>query len=415
LILSFPSTVYDAHYTPACRYLQLQGLLSHGKGAVEGLVASNEPSCVNEHTSLDTRYLVKLCIAYAFPSIREVLAVLEAAVLLAHSADAPLALGLILGKENIQDLGCNALRELRFLLESVEVVGPWHTLGQDQDAALGIVLQTVVVGGLDIVAGGKPRLCAVRDLDRELLANELGRLQEALVLSRLLLLCCVGLAGGGAVVEAADNAGNAEAAVLELLLDASLLDVLGREDVDAVIVGIEGLDEVGVDLLKEEVAVGALWQARHSRDDVLAEVEVDQAGRGKLGGVAGEDGVEAALVVVVALCVVIILATDIDDGVAFGKLGGVAGANELGVGVCGEVLQHGNSQRLVGVEVATAGVSALSRAVRAIGLGGERLLVCSDLDGGHVDLLRGVLCGHGAVVMSENGAQGGSAGVDGGL
>jgi hypothetical protein len=231
--------------------------------------------------------------------------------------------------------------------------------------------------------------------------------------------CCIGLAGGGAVVEAADNAGNAEAAVLELLLDASLLDVLGREDVDAVIVGIEGLDEVGVDLLEEEVAVGALWQARHGRDDVLAEVEVDQAGRGKLGGVAGEDGVEAALVVVVALCVVIILATDIDDGVAFGKLGGVAGANELGVGVCGEVLQHGNSQRLVGVEVATAGVSVLVHAVYAIaiGIGGGRLLVCSDLDGGHVDLLCGVLCGHGAVVMSENGngAQGGSAGVDGGL
>ena len=121
--------------------------------------------------------------------------------------------------------------------------------------------------------------------------------------------------------------------------------------------------------------------------------------------------------VVVALCIVVVDAANIADNVAGLEDVGITGADEGAVGVLGEETEEVDGQGLVGVEVATMGVSVLVHAVCAIGLGGVRLLVCSDLDGRHVDLLRGVLCGHGAVVMggNGNGAQVGSAGVDGGL
>ena len=68
---------------------------------------------------------------------------------------------------------------------------------------------------------------------------------------------------------------------------------------------------------------------------------------------AGEDGIEAALVVVVPLGVVIVFSADIYDGVAFGEDFGFPRADKLGVEVGGEKAQHGNREGLVGMEVAT--------------------------------------------------------------
>jgi hypothetical protein len=76
--------------------------------------------------------------------------------------------------------------------------------------------------------------------------------------------------------------------------------------------------------------------------------------------VSREDNLEAALVVVVTLVAVVVLAAYVDDGVALGEEFRIARADELGVEVCGQQAQHGNCQRLIGVEVATVPISLLS-------------------------------------------------------
>ena len=319
------------------KYLQLQCLLRHCERTVERLVSSDETSGVHKDTARDTRDLVELLVAHTLPRIGQVLAVLEATVLLADGTDAPLALGLVFGEEDVENLRGNALWLLCLLLEVVEVVGPRHAFGQDQNASLGVVLETGVVGLLDLVTSGEPRPGAVEEFPAELLAYEARCVGEAEVLISLLGLWGLGLVCSWrlvAIVVAVHYAGNAEAAVLELLLQSCLLQVFGREDVDAVVVGVKGLDKVCVDLLVQEVTVGA-FQTSHSGDDVFSVVHVDETSGGELCGVAGEDDLEAALVVIIALLVVLVLAAYVDDGVAFGEDGGVAGADELGVAVGG--------------------------------------------------------------------------------
>ncbi|EDN04124.1 hypothetical protein HCAG_01989 [Histoplasma mississippiense (nom. inval.)] len=70
-------------------------------------------------------------------------------------------------------------------------------------------------------------------------------------------------------------------------------------------------------------------------DDGFAKVEVDKAGGGELCGMLGERGCECSLVVVVAVAGGVVFAADVDDGVAGGEEGWVAGADEGGGGVCG--------------------------------------------------------------------------------
>lgn len=335
--------------------LQLERLLCHGQCTIERLVATDETSGMDEDASRNARHLVQLLVADALPCVWQIFAVLKATILFADGTDAPLALGLVFWEQYIQDLWGNALWNGDLFLETVEVVGPGHALRKDQDAALGIILESVVIGLLDLVTRREPGVGTVRELKKELLADELRGLGEAHVLFSLLCLWRLGLVGGwgtGPVVVAVDNTGDAESTILELLLQPRLLKVLGRKGIDAVVVCVKGLNEVRVQLLEQNVPVVAL-QPSYGGDDVLAKVQVDEPRRGELGAVAGEGGVEAALVVVVALGAVIVLAADIDDGVALGQHGGVAGADELGVEVGGQETQHGDRERLVGVEVAT--------------------------------------------------------------
>ncbi|KAH0389227.1 metal-dependent protein hydrolase, partial [Aureobasidium melanogenum] len=145
---------------------------------------------------------------------------------------------------------------------------------------------------------------------------------------------------GVRVVETVDDGSDAEAAVGELLLNASLAESSGVVGGDTVVVGIKGLDKV---------ITGA------GADDILAVVHVDQTGGRELGGVVGEGGGELALVVVVALGLIIVDATNVDDGVAGSELFGIAGTDEGAVRVCWKQAQQVDGQSLVGVEVAAVG------------------------------------------------------------
>jgi len=335
---------------------------------------------MDEHASGDAGDFVELGVTNTLPCIGKILAVLEAAILFADGADAPLAVGLGgFREEDIEDLGCDTLRNGVLLLEGVQMIGPWHALGENEDAALGVVLKARVVRLLHVVACRQPPVGAVGELQEELLAHEFGRLCEALVFGLLLLfLAQVGIGVlAGSVIEPADHARDAEAAVLELLGEPRGFQILWRNDIHTVVVGVECLDEVGVDLLVEQIEIGTRLQSGDLGDDGFAEVHVDEAGGRELGVVAGEDGRELALVVVVALLLVAVDSAHVDDGVARLEDVGVARADEGRVFVGGEQTEHGDGEGLVGVEVA------------AVGADQRRVDV-------HLHLLGGVLGGHGA-------------------
>lgn len=81
-------------------------------------------------------------------------------------------------------------------------------------------------------------------------------------------------------------------------------------------------------------------------------MHVDQPRAGQLRVLAGKRGGEAALVVVVAVALGVVLAADVDDGVARLEDLGVARAHQAAVAVRGQHSQHVHGEGLVGVEVA---------------------------------------------------------------
>jgi hypothetical protein len=331
---------------------------------------------VNEDTARDARNLVKLLITDTFPWVGKVLAVLEATVLSAHRADAPLCVRLLgLGEQHVENLVCCVL-----FLEVVEMVGPRHAIGQNQDATLGIVLQTLGEGLCDSIAGWEPCIGTVSKFDEKLLANESGCFLEARVFLGLpFLLGLVGARGRClTVVVAIDDAGNAEPTIFELLGDVGGGKILWGNDIDTVVVCIEGFDEVGVDLLEQDVEIWSSRKPRHGGDDVFAKVHVDKASRGQLGVVSRKDGGELALVMVVPLAGIVVLGADIDDRVAGGQDIGIAGAHERRGGVGRQETEHGDGEGLVCVEVAAVGAN-------------ERSF--------HLGPLSGVLGGHGSSVV----------------
>ena len=83
----------------------------------------------------------------------------------------------------------------------------------------------------------------------------------------------------------------------------------------------------------------------------------DEAGAAQLGCAAGEDCIELALVVVVALCIVVVDAADVADNVAGLEDFGITGADEGAVGVLGEEAEEVDGEGLVGVEVAVVGAN----------------------------------------------------------
>lgn len=86
-------------------------------------------------------------------------------------------------------------------------------------------------------------------------------------------------------------------------------------------------------------------------DDGAAEVHVHQPRGREPGGVVGEGGREGALVVVKAVSGGVVLAADIDDGVAFGQTGWVARAHERRRGIRREQTEEVDGESLVGMEM----------------------------------------------------------------
>lgn len=159
---------------------------------------------------------------------------------------------------------------------------------------------------------------------------------------------------GEVVVEVADEGGEGDAGVVEAFREGG--GVVGGVDGDAVVVGVDGLDELVVELAPEDVRVSMVRaEAGALGDDGFAEVKVHEAGGGELGVAPEEGGVEGALVVVVAVLGRVVLTADVDDGVACGEEGGVAGAEEGAGGVGGEEAEEVDGQGFVGVEVAVVG------------------------------------------------------------
>jgi hypothetical protein len=351
-------------------HLQLSTLLCHLQRTLESSVTTNEAASVDKDGARNARNLAQILIPNTAPRLRQSLPVLKATRLQTHSANAPLAVCLAaLGEQSVQHAAFGVV----LLFQVVQVLHPGDAFGavrDDDDAALGVVLRAVGEGLLDDFAGGEPGVGLVEELGDELLADEVAGFEEAGVFFVLGLLRgrggsigadagFGGVAGsGGGVVEAVDDAGHAEALVGEALLDASVAESGGVVDGDAVVVGVESLDEVGVELVVEEVVVGlGSGQAGDGFNDLLAVVHPDEAGAAQLGRAAGEDGVELALVVVVALCIVVVDAADVADDVAGLEGVGVTGADERAVGVLGEETEEVDGQGLVGVEVAVVGAN----------------------------------------------------------
>ena len=83
----------------------------------------------------------------------------------------------------------------------------------------------------------------------------------------------------------------------------------------------------------------------------------DEAGTAQLGRAAREDGIELALVVVVALCIVVVHAANVADNVAGLEDVGITGADERTVGVLREEAEEVDGEGLVGVKVAVVGAN----------------------------------------------------------
>ena len=326
----------------------------HCLDTLKCLVATDEPGCVHKHAPVDARDAVELLVAEPPPYLGQGLAADKRVLGLGHALDAPLGAGRgALRVQDVQDRGVVAL-------EREEVVLPGDALAvKDEHTALGVELRAAVKGALDDGAGRQPGLGVVVEVALKLLADAGAGGDEALVLSSLGL---DGVGGFGVVpvgVEAADEGAEGEAAVAEALLDAGGGDGGRVVDGDTVVVGVEGLDKVLVQLFVEEIDVSSLLlvlgQAQALGDDGAAKVHEDQAGAGELGGAAGEGGCEAALVVVVAVALGVVLAADVDNGVAGLEDLGVAGTDEGRVAVGRQHAQHVDGEGLVGVEVAVVG------------------------------------------------------------
>lgn len=314
-------------------------------------MATDETSGVHKHTAREAGDLVEGLVPGAPPGLGQRLAALERVLGDGHALYPPLGVGDgLLGVQDVLDLPAAGVG----VLERVQVVLPRHALAlEHHDAALGVVLEALLVGGPDDLARRQPRLGVVLEVAGELLADALAGGGEAGVLGGLGL----GRVAGDRVVpvgvEAADDGAQGEGALAEALLQAGGRDarrVVGR---DAVVVGVEGLDEGLVDLVPQQAdLVAVLGLLELLGDDGAAKVQVHQAGARQLGGPAGEGRGEGALVVVVAVGGGVVLAADVDDRVALAQQGGVARPHQRRAAVRRQQAQHVHGQGLVGVEVA---------------------------------------------------------------
>lgn len=129
-----------------------------------------------------------------------------------------------------------------------------------------------------------------------------------------------GFGGGGiGVIIAAHDAGDAETSIFEPFCDTRRGQFRGGVCGDSVVIGIEGFNQVCVEMLVKDGDIGARdVEAGVQRDDLFSKVHIDEAGGGEFCHVGGEDGGEVALMVVEAKGGGVIDAADVDDGMAGG-------------------------------------------------------------------------------------------------
>lgn len=267
--------------------------------------------------SLRSKDTVKLFVPDPAPGLWQRLAGLEAALRGGDTLHPPLgSFRSALRVEDIVDLvgGVGLAATGRLLLEVVQVLLPGNTaLGQDDDAPGRVRLGTRVVRGADGGARGEPGEAGVLQLAEEDVADEAaGAREEAVLILRL-----TGRGGRVREVHVPDKRAQLDTAIPEAFLQTGRGDGRRVVDGDAIVVGVNGLDEVRVELLVQQAYV--LMVSREGdvlRDDVPPEVHVDQARGGEPGVVVGEGGREGALVVVEAVFSGVILPAHVDNGVA---------------------------------------------------------------------------------------------------
>ncbi|RDA89565.1 hypothetical protein CP533_5763 [Ophiocordyceps camponoti-saundersi (nom. inval.)] len=232
--------------------------------------------------------------------------------------------------------------------------------------------EAVGVGALDDGTGGEPCTEAIVQLALKLLADTGAGGHEAIILNLLRGFGVVGGREDGRVVprsvEAHHDGGETEARSAEARDDGSGLEGGRIVDVDAVVMRVQGLDEVGVELTMNKTNIILLvtsssddtiidsniildLAAHPTRNNRPAEMQKDQTGTRELRLPSGKDLVERALMVIEAQISDVVLAADVDDGVARLETGRIASADQRRVAVLREHAQHVDGQRLVGVEV----------------------------------------------------------------
>jgi hypothetical protein len=191
---------------------------------------------------------------------------------------------------------------------------------EHNNAARGVDAGALADGLLDNLAGGEPRVGKVVELREELLAGDLGGDLELGLLGvsywQVTLYTVTHVVD---VISADLVPTGVDAADARAQVGALVIRELARGEVDAVVNGVDALNELEVELEPEGLDLGvSLGEAEDSGNNLLAKVLVDETSRRELGlGEARDtkDLGEAALVVVVAVFSGVIDATDIDDNV----------------------------------------------------------------------------------------------------
>lgn len=303
------------------------------------LGTADEAGGVDEGAAGDAGDGAEGVVAETSPGLGKLLAGVEAGGVGRDGGYAPAVAAV--GEKHKEDLAGSAVVGL----DLEEVLLPGNKAVEQEDAA---ALVEGVSGGKgvdDVLLGLEEGVAHVGEVVEEGVADELGRLLE------LSVEVVVGGVGLPARVEVGDHAGEGEVAVLEPRGQRVLLGV----HVDAVVVGVDGLDEVCVDLVVEVVdlrCVGGnrLVERDHRRNHLAAKVLVHQPGRGELRAVLVVERRRKLSLVVVEVLGAVVLAADVHDDIGRVPVGWVSRPNELGVSVLGEQAEHVNRERLVRVE-----------------------------------------------------------------
>ncbi|KAH3685277.1 hypothetical protein WICPIJ_003751 [Wickerhamomyces pijperi] len=178
---------------------------------------------------------------------------------LRNSSDSPVLTGIF--KQSVQDFTLDA----QLLFEFKQVLLPWNELVKDEDLTGLVVLQTTVNGLQDNLLSWQPRQPDILNNVDKNIAHDLTGDGE------------LGVEGSVGVVlvpqwvQVGDNGRQSDGTVFE----SWGRWVLGFKLVDTVVVGVDGLDEVLVDLHVEQVQDGFFLDRGQLSDDLLTEMLVD--------------------------------------------------------------------------------------------------------------------------------------------